>query len=218
MLRNLLKLIRSKDAIESNTQLFDEETTTGSNGVNDLSPSDVAGSPGMIAGKIGEQGIVEVNDSPVLAANHRAWLLSKELSHIKICNSKRCDKLAQHGVITAGDLAEVDVESLVIQMNAPASAIRSLKRYSAAIRLAASVPGMMPRDAQLLIRIHRHSIRAIAMDTPAILYQDLQRFAHSTVGQKLIGERRLPSMRKVKGWIVTCRDQEGGYQAMRAAA
>jgi hypothetical protein len=218
MLRNLLKLIRSKDTVESDAPIFDAETTSRSNRDHDRGPVDVDGSPRMIAGKIGEQGIVEVNDAPVPAANHRAWLLSKELSHIKICSPKRCEKLAKHGVVTAGDLAKVDIESLVIQMDAPTSAIRSLKRYSAAIRLAASVPGMMPRDAQLLIRIHRHSIRSIAMDTPAILHQDLQRFAHSTVGQKLIGERRLPSMRKVKSWIMTCRNQDGDRQPMRAAA
>ncbi|MGB7343446.1 MAG: DUF4332 domain-containing protein [Pirellulaceae bacterium] len=216
MLRNLLKLIKSPDQIDP---AADQTKSTQIERVGKINePSHTSLEPPMIAGKIGEDGIVEVTNSPVPAANHRAWLLSKNLTHIKICSPSRCEMLAKYGIVTAGDLAKVDAEQLVQQMHAPESAVLSLTRYRAAIRLAASVPGMMPRDAQILIRIHRHSVRAIALDSPSALYQDIYRFAYSTKGQRFVRGRRLPSLRKIKAWVHSCRDQNNGEQPLQAAA
>ncbi len=235
MLRSFLKLIKSNDPIDPSgphsLSFADTAPAHSDDASNGQTASHPAADQPMIAGKIGEGGVVRnangqgstasdcsLTESTVPPANHRAWLLSKRLSHIKICSPSRCEKLAKFGIITAGDLAKVDAEQLVAQMQVPPSAVRSLKRYRAAIRLSASIPGMMPRDAQLLIRIHRHSIRAIALDSPAELYRDLQRYAHSSNGQRLVGDRRLPSLRKVKAWVHTCRNQNDDPQNMRAAA
>ncbi|QDT11338.1 DUF4332 domain-containing protein [Planctomycetes bacterium K23_9] len=217
MLRSLLKLIKNQESVDAVNDVPPVGETASHPAGSDTDSRSISDGP-MIAGKIGAGGIVEVSQPPVPAANHRAWLLSKDLTHIKICSPRRCERLAKYGIVTAGDLAKVDAEHLVQQMNAPHSAVRSLRRYSASIRLAASVPGMMPRDAQLLICIHRHSVRAIAIDSPTCLYQDLQRFAHSTAGRRLVRERRLPSLRKVKSWVKNCREQGGNQAPMRAAA
>jgi hypothetical protein len=66
------------------------------------------------------------------------------------------------------------------------------------------VPGMMPRDALLLISIHRRSARGLACESPASLHRDLERFAESTRGRTQLRGRRIPSMRRLKRWIAQC--------------
>ncbi|NND97370.1 MAG: DUF4332 domain-containing protein [Pirellulaceae bacterium] len=196
MLRSLLRLISPTDHLET--------PPTSEQGI----PPEVVDHPATIP--MNPRGVH-------IDANHREWLLSKRLLHLKICSQQRCDQLRHFGIVTAGDLANVDPVKLARDMGAPEKAVQVIKRYRAAIRLAASVPGMMPRDAQLLIRIHRHSVRAIALDSPSALYHDLRRFAVSSKGRRMIRGRRLPSLRKVKNWVTACRTQGTGIQLRSAA-
>ncbi|TWT76723.1 hypothetical protein CA13_72210 [Planctomycetes bacterium CA13] len=136
--------------------------------------------------------------------NHREWMLSQQLDHMKLFPEARCQQLCDMGITTAGDLVTVDLKSLATKFNSPKKSIRILKRYRQAIRFAATVPGMMPRDAMLLISIHRRSIRGLAVESPIMLYRDLQRFAESSSGRKLLRGRRLPSIKRIRRWISTC--------------
>tara|TARA_R110002049_G_scaffold47902_1_gene138349 strand:- start:36943 stop:37623 length:681 start_codon:yes stop_codon:yes gene_type:complete len=135
---------------------------------------------------------------------HRAWLLSMRIEHIRICSPARCDALRKVGVVTAGDLATSDPARLAVRLGGTVKAAAVLKRYRRAVRLAASVPGMMPLDAMLLINIHRRSLRGLAIESPAALYRDLQRFAISTKGRRLLKGRKVPSIRRLKKWIQAC--------------
>ncbi|WP_197231530.1 DUF4332 domain-containing protein [Novipirellula artificiosorum] len=126
------------------------------------------------------------------------------LEHTKLCPSNRCEQLQQFGIETAGDLIAADLKSLATKFNSPKKAVRLIKRYRHAIRFAATVPGMMPRDALLLISIHRRSVRGLAMESPMMLYRDLQRFADSSTGQRLVRGRRLPSVKRIRSWIHAC--------------
>jgi len=137
-------------------------------------------------------------------ANHRERLLSMKLEHTKLCSIRRCERLQCMGMVTTGDLARADLTSLAERFGAPSKALPVLKRYHRAIRFAASVPGMMPRDALLLISIHRRSVRGLALESPARLYRDLERFAESTQGRKQLRGRRIPSVRRLKKWITEC--------------
>ena len=136
--------------------------------------------------------------------NHRAWLLSMKIEHTRICGTARCEALQKAGVLTAGDLATCDPARLAVRVGGNVKAAAILKRYRRAIRFAASVPGMMPLDAMLLINIHRRSLRGLAIESPAALYRDLQRFALSTKGQRVLKGRQLPSVRRLKKWIRAC--------------
>ncbi|QDV63163.1 DUF4332 domain-containing protein [Crateriforma conspicua] len=133
--------------------------------------------------------------------SHRARVLGMNLKHTKLCTDRRCDRLASVGVITAGDLMTAEPLAIAKKMGAPAKAEATLRRYQQAIRLSAAVPGLMPRDASLLVSIHRKSIRALAIDSPAMLHRDLERFALSSRGQREMKGRRLPSLRRVRRWI-----------------
>ncbi len=136
--------------------------------------------------------------------NHRARLMAMKLEHTQLCSPKRCERLAEYGIVTAGDLASCDPTSIASKFAAPAKALRTLRRYRRAVRLSAAIPGMMPREAQLLISIHRRSVRGLARETAAVLRRDLERFAESSDGQRQLKGRRLPSTRRIKRWISEC--------------
>ena len=167
-----------------------KKSTTGSK-VNPLANSIRASQPAMA-------------DS---GGSHRERLFSMRLQHVKLCGVRRCKMFAKAKIFSVGDLASCDPIVVAQRMGAPRKAIATIKRYRRAIRLAASIPGLMPRDADLLIRIHRGSVTSIAQESPGLLFQDLQRFALSSEGSRLVGNRRLPSLRKVKSWVHSCRSE-----------
>ncbi|MEM9644905.1 MAG: DUF4332 domain-containing protein [Planctomycetota bacterium] len=133
--------------------------------------------------------------------NHRARLLSMKLEHVRLCSEKRCRMLSSIGIITVGDLVTAEPLAITKTLHIPAKAEATLRRYQQAIRLAASVPGLMPRDAMLLVAIHRRTVRALAIESPALLQRDLERFAMSSRGQRQLRGRRLPSLRRIRKWI-----------------
>lgn len=137
-------------------------------------------------------------------AGHRERLLSMRLEHTRLCSKRRCDRLQTLGIVTAGDLSLANPNSVAKHFGAPRKALSVIKQYRRAIRFAAAVPGMMPRDALLLISIHRRSVRGLALETPARLHRDLERFAESTKGQVQLRGRRIPSTRRLKRWISQC--------------
>ncbi len=136
--------------------------------------------------------------------SHRERLLSMRLEHTKICSPRRCRRFRELGIVTAGDLACALPDRLAVHFRATRKAERVIKHYRRAIRFAAAVPGMMPRDAMLLISIHRRSVRGLALESPATLHRDLQRFAESTKGRVQLRGRRVPSMHRLKRWIAQC--------------
>lgn len=150
--------------------------------------------------------------------NHREWLYAMQLRHLKLCSSGRCDLLEKAGVVSAGDLMTADVESLSRRMGAPETAVRTLKRYRRAIRLAASISGMMPNDAMLLFCIHRRSLQALSLESAAALHRDLQRFALSTRGQRQLRGRRVPSVKRLRRWISSSRTTVAKSLADRPAS
>ncbi|MFK8113798.1 MAG: DUF4332 domain-containing protein [Rubripirellula sp.] len=144
------------------------------------------------------------SQTPIKARGHRERLLAMNLEYTRICSPKRCDRLRQLGIITAGDMACANPEELASEFGSPKKALRILKQYRRAIRFATSVPGMMPRDALLLISIHRRSVRGLASESAAALHRDLERYAESSQGRGQLRGRRIPSTRRLKQWISEC--------------
>ena len=137
---------------------------------------------------------------------HRSRVFSMRLEHTQLCSPHRCARLRGLGIVTAGDLASASPDHLAKRFRASRRALRVLKQYRRAIRFAASVPGMMPRDAMLLISIHRRSTHGLSMESATSLHRDLERFAQSSQGQMQLRGRRLPSTRRLKQWINECRE------------
>lgn len=136
--------------------------------------------------------------------SHRERLLAMRLDHLKICPPRRCQQLGAVGVQTAGDLVFGDPAKIAATLPNSPRAERVLRRYRAAIRMAAAIDSMMPRDALLLVSIHRRSVASLSRESAAQLHRDLERFSLSSRGSKLVGRRGVPSLRRVKTWIATC--------------
>ncbi|MFG0287728.1 MAG: DUF4332 domain-containing protein [Rhodopirellula sp. JB044] len=141
-----------------------------------------------------------------LASSHRERLLAMRIEHLKLCPEARCKQLADIGVQTAGDLIFGDPKRIARSFRNPERAERAIRRYRAAIRLALAVDSMMPRDALLLVAIHRRSVASLSRESAAQLHRDLERFSMSSRGSKMIGRRGVPSLRRVKAWVSTCRE------------
>ncbi len=139
-------------------------------------------------------------------ASHRARLLAMRLEHLNICPPPRCRQLAAVGIQTAGDLIYSDLSKVAATFRNPQRAERAIRRYRAAIKLALGIESMMPRDALLLVAIHRRSVASLARESAAQLHRDLERFSLSSRGSKLIGHRSVPSLRRVKTWVASCRE------------
>ena len=153
-----------------------------------------------------QKALIQLNKRAVNVppASHRERLLAMKLEYTKLCSPRRCARFREMGILTAGDLANANPERLASRFGAPRKALEVIKHYRRAIRFAASVPGMMPRDAMLLISIHRRSVRGLAAESPASLHRDLERFAESTQGRQQLRGRRVPSTRRLKRWIAEC--------------
>ena len=135
---------------------------------------------------------------------HRERVMAMKLEHAQLCSSQRAAQFRELGVASAGELAAADPSELAAGFKAPRRATRLIRRFRRAIRFAASVPGMMPQDAHLLISVHRRTIQALALETPAALHRDLQRFAESTPGRRQLRGRRIPSVKRLRRWIKAC--------------
>ncbi|TWT89372.1 DUF4332 domain-containing protein [Neorhodopirellula pilleata] len=137
--------------------------------------------------------------------SHRERLLAMKLEHLQFCPPRRCHQLADVGVQTAGDLVYSDLPKIASRLSHPERAERALRRYRAAIRMSLAIDTMMPRDALLLVAIHRRSVASLSRESAAQLHRDLERFSLSSRGSKLLGNRGVPSLRRVKAWVSTCR-------------
>ncbi len=139
-------------------------------------------------------------------ALHRARLLAMRLEHLNLCPATRCHQLAAVGIQTAGDLVYGNPSKVAGIFRNQQRAERAIRRYRAAIKLALGIDSMMPRDALLLVAIHRRSVASLARESAAQLHRDLERFSLSSRGSKLIGHRSVPSLRRVKTWVANCRE------------
>ena len=138
------------------------------------------------------------------ARSHTEVVLGMELCRTKICSMKRCNQLKQLGIATAGDLLHANATEIAENFSAKKRAVKTIRRYQRAIRVASSIPMMMPNDALLLFSVHRRHTQSLAMDSPSLLCRDLQRFSQSTSGRRQLKGGALPSVDRIKTWIDHC--------------
>lgn len=90
--------------------------------------------------------------------------------------------------------------------NSPASrpeqtAVRQRSRRQRTIRFAKHFPDMNPREARVLMAIHRRSPHALARESAAVLKRDWERFLLSSRGQRLAATTGVPDVARIRGWI-----------------
>ena len=156
--------------------------------------------------KVDDQGTVnsEELDEPTSGVRHDETIAMMPLEQLKLCSLKRCERLREHGIETAGDLLEADAELIAKHFSAKRKAKFTIRRYQRAIRVSASIPEMMPADAMLLFNVHRRHARTLALDSPLRLRRDMERYSESSQGREQLRGRALPSVSVIKTWIDHC--------------
>ncbi|WP_164100962.1 DUF4332 domain-containing protein [Candidatus Laterigemmans baculatus] len=109
------------------------------------------------------------------------------------------------GIRTTDELLAADSVELAERLGLSPRAAATLRRWQRAIRLARLLPAMMPREALLLRAVHRKTLRSLANESPLRLRRDLQRYALSTAGARLLGDQPLPAVEQIRAWIETAR-------------
>jgi len=75
------------------------------------------------------------------------------------------------------------------------------RRRTRAHRFSAIFSAMTPREAKLLLCVHRRSLRQLASESPAALRRDLQRFVLSSRGRAVSRDRPAPTLVRVRNWV-----------------
>ncbi|MEZ6088810.1 MAG: DUF4332 domain-containing protein [Pirellulaceae bacterium] len=112
---------------------------------------------------------------------------------------KRCQ------IETVADLLKLRASHTAAVAHLTSRQWKQLRRIQQALRLSLQIRRMHPRDAIVLLSIHRTSIAIIAADSPKHLYRDIQRFALSSRGERLIARMGMPTREQVAAWIEAAR-------------
>jgi hypothetical protein len=110
-------------------------------------------------------------------------------------------RLAALGVHTLGDLRPAHIEQICRSGLLPRGAARQIARWRAAVRLQRDVAPLSLRDARLLVAVRCRSCRDLATVPVGRLQTAVRRYALSSPGQRLLGERRPPSRERLQSWI-----------------
>ena len=147
--------------------------------------------------------------SPDPAARRwRSRVLRSDLRDLGLVPRELAEQWRRAGIETGGDAARCEPHEVIGRLGGTERERRQLVVVRRCVRMAATVDAMRPIDAMLLIRIHRRSVRRLAGESAAVVRRDLERFAFSTPGRRLLRGRPLPDSAKIAGWIDRCRSRD----------
>ena len=84
-------------------------------------------------------------------------------------------------------------------------AARRRARQQRVLRFAKHFTGMEPREARILIAMHRRSPHVLARESAAVLKRDWERFLLSSAGQRLAAGSEVPDIARLRNWITLAR-------------
>ncbi|GEM_PF-6882594 len=138
-------------------------------------------------------------------------LADTTLRQIGLLDDHAMKILRKQQIRTAAEFTHMAPDALL-----PRVSVGQVKRMQQAVRMAHAIDGMRPWHAIWLFAIHRRSPNKLAGESPAVLHRDLIRFSWSSRGQKVVGQRQLPSLDRVRSWIESARIRQQRQQAKRA--
>lgn len=77
--------------------------------------------------------------------------------------------------------------------------------HQRALRFAKHFTDMDPREAHILMAMHRRSPSVLARESAAVLKRDWERFLLSSPGQRLAAGSEVPDIMRLRGWITLAR-------------
>lgn len=123
------------------------------------------------------------------------------LANLKFASKTQLEQLNHAGIVTAGDLARCDPQTLVQQQQLPARSLGWLRKKRRALRLFVKIKPLAYFEADLLLAVHRSSVERMAGENPIHLFRDIQRYVLSTRGCLLLRENPLPTQSRVQAWV-----------------
>lgn len=138
--------------------------------------------------------------------------LNQPLAAIGLLSPSMIRRFTSQNVQTVGDFIELDLAQWTKNQQWPAAesskALAKLRSVRRCIRLAMAIGNMSPREARMLVAVYRRSPQDVANVSPRRLLHDLERFALSSRGRRMIGNRPLPSLERVQWWVMRARDRQ----------
>jgi predicted flap endonuclease-1-like 5' DNA nuclease len=118
---------------------------------------------------------------------------------------KTADRLRGIGVKTVADLLALKPEDAARRLRAGHIDARTICDWQDQARLACAVPGLTGTQAQLLVAAGVRSLEDLAAANAVGLAVDVQDFALSEPGQRLLRDAPPPPTETVQGWIAAAR-------------
>ncbi|WP_417744127.1 DUF4332 domain-containing protein [Rosistilla oblonga] len=139
--------------------------------------------------------------------------MEASLASLRLLPPSLVRQLESHGLVSVKDLLNLNLTEWASERGLSKSHQSQLRTVRRAIRMAMSLRVMHPRDAYLLIAIHRRSPEDVASDSPRHLFRDLERFALSSRGRALMRRIEFPSIDRVATWISAAQDHQFSHLA-----
>lgn len=135
---------------------------------------------------------------PLTARQRR---MEASLASLRLLPPAMVQRLEEDGKSRVADLLQLNLSQWATQQGLTRSQHSRLRTVRRAIRMAFALRVMHPREAYLLIAIHRSSPADVASDSARHLFRDLERFAMSSRGRALMKRIEFPSIDRVSTWI-----------------
>ncbi|QDV70323.1 hypothetical protein Poly24_40440 [Rosistilla carotiformis] len=134
--------------------------------------------------------------------------MEASLASLRLLPTGVLRQLESSGHRRVQDLLRLNLSQWATEQRLTASQQSQLRTVRRAIRMAFALRAMHPREAYLLIAIHRRSPEDVASDSPRHLFRDLERFALSSRGRALTRRIEIPSLERVSAWIAAAQDHQ----------
>lgn len=118
---------------------------------------------------------------------------------------RTAERLAAIGVLTVGDLLDMDAEDTAERLDARHISVRVLKEWRAMAALACGIAGLRGVDAQLLVGVGIAGLEDLAAADAVRLAGALAAWAETGSGARILRSSRAPALREIEGWIAAAR-------------
>jgi len=133
--------------------------------------------------------------------------LAAPIAALRMLPTTVVQELELANVRTVGELLNLNLREFSRSRKLSNRHLIRLRDVRRSVRLALAIRGLRPREAYLLIAVHRCRPVDLATESPRRLFRDLQRFALSSRGARIVKRMQLPTADRVESWIASARQQ-----------
>jgi len=114
-------------------------------------------------------------------------------------------RLESVGVVTVSDLLSADASELAGRLDNRRMSARTIVTWQQQTSLVCGVPKLRGHDAQILVAMGVTEVDQLALLEPQDLWKQVEPFADSTAGKRIIRSSKSPDFEEVFNWIESAR-------------